>query len=57
MRNVLIPTDLTNCTLNTMKYAISLCSKSNTKMFFYHSSVSRLQETKLHAQEIISNAY
>ena len=38
MKNILIPTDLTNCTKNTINYAISLGAKFNTKLFFYHTS-------------------
>jgi nucleotide-binding universal stress UspA family protein len=36
MKNILIPTDLTDCTLSTLKYAILLGEKSNSKLLFYH---------------------
>jgi len=39
-----------------MKYAISLCSKSSTKRFFYHSSES-VQGDEIHAQNMISDAF
>jgi nucleotide-binding universal stress UspA family protein len=55
MKNILVPTDLTNCTLNTIKHALSLCSKTNTKLFFYHSSMFKF--TKSDAQNIILNAF
>jgi nucleotide-binding universal stress UspA family protein len=57
MKNVLIPTDLTYCTLNTMKYAISLCSKSNTHLFFYHATTSGSESDELQAQHLISSAF
>jgi len=38
MKNILIPTDLTDCTKNTINYAISLGTKLNAKLFFYHTS-------------------
>jgi hypothetical protein len=38
MKNILIPTDLTDCTQNTLKYAISLSARSKTKLFFYHAN-------------------
>jgi hypothetical protein len=38
MKNILIPTDLTDCTNNTINYAINLAIKSNAKLFFYHTS-------------------
>lgn len=36
MRNILIPTELTDCTVNAIKYAISLRTISNAKLHFYH---------------------
>lgn len=36
MKNILIPTDLTESATNTLKYAIQLGHKSDSKMFFYH---------------------
>lgn len=38
MKNILVPTDLTNCTSKTLEYAIVLAMKSNSKLFFYHIS-------------------
>ncbi|HNW98298.1 MAG TPA: universal stress protein [Bacteroidales bacterium] len=38
MKNILIPTDLSDCTRDTLKYAIKFSVKSNTKLFFYHIS-------------------
>jgi len=38
MKNILIPTDLADCTKDTLKYAIHFSVKSNSKIFFYHSS-------------------
>jgi nucleotide-binding universal stress UspA family protein len=57
MRNILIPTDLTYCTLNTMKYAINLCLKSATKMLFYHSSAAKPAEDAIQTKEMISTAF
>jgi len=41
MKNILVPTDLSDCTQNTLKYAISLSVKSNTKLFFYHANATK----------------
>jgi nucleotide-binding universal stress UspA family protein len=38
MKNVLIPTDLTDNTVNAIKYAITLRMIGNAKLFFYHVS-------------------
>lgn len=43
MKKILIPTDLTDCTRNTLKYAISLSVKSNTKLIFYHAITAKEQ--------------
>ncbi len=56
MKNVLVPTDLTHSTSNTMKYALSLCSKSNLKMFFYHASTSA-QEDEIHVHKKIADTF
>lgn len=38
MKNILIPTDLADCTDKTLEYAILLGFKSHSKLFFYHIS-------------------
>ena len=40
MKNILVPTDLSESSKNTLKYAITLSEKGNTKLFFYHASPS-----------------
>lgn len=47
MKNLLVPTDLTDCTSSTLRYAISLALKSNTKLYFYHAYAL----TELHMKE------
>ncbi len=57
MKNILVPTDLTNCTQNTLKYAISLSVKSNTKLFFYHASTTKDTDVKEYAIKYIKDAF
>jgi nucleotide-binding universal stress UspA family protein len=57
MKNILIPTDLTDCTQNALKYAISLSVKSKTKLFFYHASVTRETGIKEQASKSIKSIF
>lgn len=41
MKNILIPTDLTDCSSKTLEYAIILGAKSHSKIFFYTISQNR----------------
>jgi nucleotide-binding universal stress UspA family protein len=57
MKNILIPTDLTDCTQNTLKYAINLSARSNIKLFFYHANSTREPDIKEYALKFIKNIF
>ncbi len=57
MKNILIPTDLTDCTKNTISYAIALGVKSNTKLFFYHTETSQERSNKEYAIKFIKDIF
>jgi nucleotide-binding universal stress UspA family protein len=57
MKNILIPTDLTDCTQNTLKYAISLSVKSKTKLFFYHANATKEPDIKEYALKFIKDIF
>jgi len=57
MKNLLIPTDLNPITQNTLKYAISLCIKSNMKLFIYIANSANTQFTNEYATKYIKNIY
>jgi len=57
MRNILIPTDLTPCTRNTIKYAISLASRSKSKLYFYHASLDGAKGDSIQAEKMISTFF
>jgi nucleotide-binding universal stress UspA family protein len=46
MKNILVPTDLTENTYNAVKYSINLGVKSNSKLFFYISGSANEHDTK-----------
>jgi nucleotide-binding universal stress UspA family protein len=56
MKNILVPTDLTSCTENTLKYAISIALKSGSKLFFYHVDVKPCQEP-IHQKNLIKMTF
>jgi nucleotide-binding universal stress UspA family protein len=43
MKKILVPTDLTDSYHNYLKYAISLSIKSNTKLYFYYVSSTKIR--------------
>lgn len=57
MKNILIPTDLTECTRNTLKYAISLGNKSKAKLFFYHAHKEKDQDIKEFGLDFLKNIF
>ena len=57
MKNILIPTDLTDCTRDTLKYAINFSVKSNSKLFFYHISESLKTEDTGYMKDFIQRIF
>jgi nucleotide-binding universal stress UspA family protein len=57
MKNILIPTDLTDCTRSTLKYAIRFSSISNTKLFFYHISEKPKMVAGKYLKEYINSVF
>ena len=57
MKNILIPTDLTDCTQNTLKYAISLSANSSTKLHFYHANATAEQGIQEYAHKFIKDIF
>ena len=56
MKNILVPTDLTDCTLGTLKYALLLGEKSHSKMFFYNLG-EEVKPDKNYLQKFITRIY
>jgi hypothetical protein len=57
MKNVLVPTDITDCTKNTLNYAINLAVKNNVKLFFYHADGSRGKDKQEEIFNFIQDAF
>jgi hypothetical protein len=57
MKSILVPSDLSQDATNTLKYAISLSVKSNTKLFFYIANINNIQLTKEYALKHIKNIF
>ncbi len=57
MKNILIPTDLTDCTEDAIKYAIKFLVKSNSKLFFYHLSENMKPEDIGYMKDFIQRIF
>jgi len=54
MKNILIPTDLSDNTKDTLKYAVKFSLKKvNTKLFFYYSSEEKKAENTIYLKDYI----
>lgn len=57
MKNILIPTDLTDCTKNTINYAISFAAKYKAKLFFYHTSEKQRIDNREYIIDFIKKSF
>jgi len=55
MKNILIPTDLSNCTRSSLKYAIRFATISKTTLYFYHISIKSEKEIFPSFKEYVGN--
>ena len=57
MKNFLIPTDLSECTKSTIKYAVNLGIKSKAKLFFYHANEKKEISNSVIIKDLVKKSF